>query len=458
MLVFLTILPGCNPSDRSTSEENIQELFKKRLPSVVAIKYFIQHEESREARMVFGIVVNDEGLLVTQNAVPNWVPNAYIKEIKVFPIDKDSSGFSAKYLGQKSLFNYHYFRMEENARQHFTPVSQFKKTELHRGDKVWGIGAIEFSDNFFQPFFASSLISFSGDFPTRLSIARDPLASEGCPVFDFHGAFAGWAVQALSVGYIIQLEGESIKASLTREGSSQAFLPATDFYNYLLRDPDTALSKPRAWLGIVGFVPVSKETAKFLGLGNQGALIISNITANSPVEKAGIQAKDIIIAVDDVPLKKFINNPDIATYFRILVDQKKPGETIALTVQRENEQKTFEATLVKAPKIRREAKRQYFRKLGLTMREFVYDDAVENQIYNLDTKGVVAQFIRFNSPVAEAELQPGDWIQEIDGKPIENYEEAIEQLEAIINNPITSSFVLLIERKNETKVLRIKFD
>ena len=104
----------------------------------------------------------------------------------------------------------------------------------------------------------------------------------------------------------------------------------------------------------------------------------------------------------------------------------------------------------------READRTYFEKLGFTAREFVYGDGVVRRVKVAGHKGVVASFVKNNSPVGTAGLRPDDWILEVDGTEIKTYAEAVEKLAVIEADAARTEFVLLTSRGGETAVLRVK--
>ena len=71
-------------------------------------------------------------------------------------------------------------------------------------------------------------------------------------------------------------------------------------------------------------------------------------------------------------------------------------------------------------------------------------------------KGVIANFVKNNSPAGTAGLQPDDWIQEVDGSEVKTYAEAVAKLAAIEADTARTEFVLLTSRGGETAVLRVK--
>jgi serine protease Do len=127
-----------------------------------------------------------------------------------------------------------------------------------------------------------------------------------------------------------------------------------------------------------------------------------------------------------------------------------------LTVLRGAERVELKATLGDEPRLIREANRKYFERLGLTAREFVYGDAVARRIKVAEGAGVVAHFVKPNSPASTAGLRTDDWIKEIDGTETKTFDDAAAKLAAIEVDGLRSEFVLLVSRGGETAVLRVK--
>ena len=85
-------------------------------------------------------------------------------------------------------------------------------------------------------------------------------------------------------------------------------------------------------------------------------------------------------------------------------------------------------------------------------------DAIQRRVAQDDATGVIAHFVRPNSPVNTAGLRRGDWIMEIDGRTVLGYDDAVSLLSSIEADKTREDFVLLIDRNNETSVLRVRLD
>jgi serine protease Do len=146
----------------------------------------------------------------------------------------------------------------------------------------------------------------------------------------------------------------------------------------------------------------------------------------------------------------------LVSYIEREIGKHQPGDAFTLTVRRGTETLEVKAILADEPRLIREAERKYFDQFGFTVREFVYGDAVARRVKTTELFGVVANFVKPNSPAAIAGLRTDDWIKEIDGVEAKDFSAAVEKLSAIGADANRAEFVLLVGRGGETAVLRVK--
>ncbi len=436
--------------------DGIGDLFEKRAQSVVAIEYFIQRELDRSPVDTVGLVIDHEGLIViNESAVPNWLPPDQFKDFIVFPPGEGGDGYKAEFLGSDHLNGWNYLRVEEALWPRLVPITEFETIIPVMGQKLWGIGVLD--QNFdYRAYFLDGRMAMMQKVPLKLGFSESLLASPGCPVFDFQGRFAGWAGNPVTRERILLRDGRQSRVGFRPIRESGAFLFADEFFANLGRVPTDPAGDPQPWIGIAGMQPIDREVASFLGLEDQGAVVVSTILEGSPAEDSHLQSRDIIVSVDGEVLPKFRPDVIVQNYFERLVLSKKPGETLTLEVVRGDGREHVEIIVGDHPKPLKKARRQYLADLGLSVREFVVYDAVRQRIPFANAPGVIAQFVKPNSPVHAAGLQLGDWIKEIDGVAVSSYETAVELLASIENDESRNEFVLLIDRHNQTSVLRVK--
>jgi serine protease Do len=238
---------------------------------------------------------------------------------------------------------------------------------------------------------------------------------------------------------------------------SSLFQLADDVLPYLNRIPTNVNGRPLAWLGAFSLEPMDRDVANFLKLSPQtSGAVVSEVLENSPAEKAGMKARDIIVAINGQPIPHFRPDHVVIDYVEHEIARERPGDAMSLTVLRGSDRLELKAILGEEPKLAREAARTFFDHLGFTAREFVYGDAIARRVKVADAAGVIVHYVRPNGPAALAGLQTDDWIQEIDGAPARNYTDALAKLFAIANDPQRREFVLLVSRGGDTAILRVK--
>jgi serine protease Do len=285
------------------------------------------------------------------------------------------------------------------------------------------------------------------------------VAGPGLPVFNSAGQLAGLAQTSFGQNFLLFSHRENATPVLlvNVEESSVVWLSDEVLPN-LGRIPETTSGRPIAWFGAYGLQPVDPEVAKLLKLENRPGVVLSDLMDGSPAVKAGLKERDIVLALDGQPLPRLKPDRVVPGYFGQELLRHRPGDGVTLTISRDGVTQDVKVTLGDEPKLVREADRHYFERLGFTAREFLATDGIANRIKPSEQQGVVVQFVKPGSPVATAGLRPDDWVREIDGDEIKNYEQATKKLTQIEAEKNKAEFVLLVSRGGETAVLRVKLN
>jgi serine protease Do len=169
----------------------------------------------------------------------------------------------------------------------------------------------------------------------------------------------------------------------------------------------------RGWMG-VQIQPVTAEIAEDLGLKAPEGALVSEPQPNSPALKAGIEAGDVITAVNGNKVK---DARDLAKQIGAMA----PGSTAKLTVWRKGEEKSFSVALGELPN-QREARATSesskpdstdVPRLGLTV-------APAGQVAGSGSEGVVVTEVDPNGVAADQGFKTGDVILEVAGKKVAN--------------------------------------
>ena len=169
-------------------------------------------------------------------------------------------------------------------------------------------------------------------------------------------------------------------------------------------------SVTRGWIG-VQIQPVTQDIADSLGLKKAEGALVAEPQANSPAQKAGIEAGDIITAVDGKETK---DARDLAKRIGALA----PKTSVKLTVMHKGSEKTVNLTLGELPNTK-EARASTqdsdndadVGKLGLTL-------APAARVAGSGAEGVVVTGVDSGGIAADHGFSTGDVILEVAGKSV----------------------------------------
>ena len=151
--------------------------------------------------------------------------------------------------------------------------------------------------------------------------------NSGGGLFDMNGNLVG------IVNAKIMSNATSSTTSTTVEGMGYA-IPTNTVKTIVDELMNNGYVKDRATIGVK--VITDSSYLQYYGV-SEGALV-SEVVENSAASKAGIEAGDVIIAIDDNKVSSF---SDLSKY----LDDYKVGDTVTITVTRDNHLKDFKVTL-----------------------------------------------------------------------------------------------------------------
>ncbi len=220
-----------------------------------------------------------------------------------------------------------------------------------------------------------------------------------------------------SGGALVNLQGELIginTAIYSRSGGYQGIgfaIPinmAKKIMEDLIRDGEVT----RGWLG-VSIQSVEKELAEALNLQEHNGALVNGVVANGPAANAGIKSGDVIVKIDNEVI-------DDASDLLNRVALLNPNSYAAILVNREGKKINFKIKIAKRDdkKIQVAARDEQeqavqLNKVGLHVKPL--SSEIRNQ-YSLEksvTVGVAILSVDAGSRAAEAGLQEGDVVQEI---------------------------------------------
>ncbi len=170
----------------------------------------------------------------------------------------------------------------------------------------------------------------------------------------------------------------------------------------------------RGYLG-VSIGPIDADLQAAMGLPSRDGALVQSVEKGMPADKAGLRHEDVIVRVDQTPVR---NNRDLIDY----VSSKRPGTKVTLTFLRGGKEMTAVATLgtraeegeTAEPE---PAEDEHREKIGITVEELT---PASRRSYSIgsEIEGVVLTHVKNVSAAADAGLREGDVIQEVNGRPV----------------------------------------
>ena len=166
----------------------------------------------------------------------------------------------------------------------------------------------------------------------------------------------------------------------------------------------------RAWLG-VQIQPVTSGIADSLGLKKAEGALVDQPQPDSPAVKAGIQAGDVITAVNDKPVK---GSRELAQ----IIGMMAPGTKVKLTLLHKGEVKTIDLTLGKMPNERTASAQTQANPSDNGVPHLGLELAPASHVSGAGGKGVAVVGVDPDGPAAERGFKTGDIILDVSGKSV----------------------------------------
>ena len=172
----------------------------------------------------------------------------------------------------------------------------------------------------------------------------------------------------------------------------------------LLPELESTGSVSRAWLG-VAVQPMTPELARSLNVDKARGALVADVNAKSPAEKAGIKRGDVIVAYDG---KKI----DESAALPALVAASTVGKSVPVEILRDGKTQTVNVTVskLKEEAVTLDGKHEKS-SWGLALRELRPQD--RSRMGLRDRDGVLIENVAPDSPAAEAGVERGDIILQV---------------------------------------------
>jgi len=464
-IIFLTIVLSfglLNQSYAKAVPESFADLAEKLMPSVVNIststtvvtksnplpfqfppgspfgdmfKEFGDPQERQSAALGSGFIIDEKGIVITNNHVIQDADDIIVR------VNGDQE-FKAKVLGADPLMDIAVLQLETNEK--FIPVAFGDSDRAKIGDWVIAIG---------NPFGLGGTVT-AGIISARnrsigLSRYEDFIQTDasinsgnsGGPLFNMEGNVIGINTAILGRNGSIGI-GFSIPSN-----SAQIVI------NQLIEFGETK----RGWLG-VRIQDVTKEIAEVEELDKPRGALVASVAENSPSEKAGIKAGDIILEFNGERINQMKELPAI-------VAKTQVGKNVEVKIWRDKKEiiknvllgrlETSEDFKV-SEKQKTIDKTDQIDDLKITVRTLNKEDIKNRKIPN-QTTGLVITGIQKNSPLAGS-IEVNSIIVEAQKERIKTIDDLKQITKQILNSNQKTILFAIYNNQNQRRYIGIKLD
>lgn len=381
-------------------------------------------QSQREFGLGSGVIVNPDGYILTNNHVVSGASDVEV-------LTPDQRQFKAKVIGSDPLTDVAVVKIEATG---LPTLPLGDSSELKVGDVVFAIG---------QPFgigetATMGIVSATGrglnsaiehyENFIQTDAAINP-GNSGGALIDLHGNLIGINTAILSGGG--QGGNEGIGFAIPIDMARNVMDQIVEHGKVI-----------RGYLGVT-IQPVRPDMAKAFGLSHGGGALIGDVVADSPASKAGLKRGDIVLEFDGQTVN---SSQDLS----IRVAQMAPGTVAHLKIFRNGRNQDIDVTLGEFPEKGSASNEQPGGNApgglkGIRVQNLTADIARQLQLPS-SAAGVVVTEVNPSSSAAEAGLQRGDVIQEVNRKPVQDVKQYHEALSGVEGQ----SVLLLVNRGGTT--------
>ena len=212
----------------------------------------------------------------------------------------------------------------------------------------------------------------------------------------------------------------------------------------------------RGWLG-VRIQDVSKEIAEVENLERPMGALVASVAENSPSEKGGIKAGDIILEFDGQKIQEMKQLPAI-------VAKTKVGKKVNVKIWRNKKEIVKVITLgrletsqdFKVAEKNISPKELVIEKLKISVRKLSKDDIKNRNLPN-QTSGLIITDIENGSPLLGS-IEVNSIILEAQKKKIRNVDDLNEAIDKVLNSNQKTILLVIYNSQNQRRYIGIKLN
>lgn len=365
-----------------------------------------------------GFIINKEGYILTNNHVVEGADEIRVK----LPDNRD---FKAKVVGRDPKTDIALIKIEAKGDLPVARLGDSDKIEI--GDWVMAIGNPFGLGNTVTKGIISAKARVIGQGPYDNFLQTDaPInqGNSGGPLFNVREEVIG--INTAIMAFPAQGIGFAIPINMAKE-----ILPQ-------LKEKGKVV---RGWLG-VEIQAVTPELAEALDLKEPKGALIARVMKDSPADKSGIKEKDVITEFNGKKVEGYHDLPAMVALTPV-------GSEAQVAFLREGKIHTVRVKIAELPEgasAETEQEEEKGGALGLTVQEL--NPSLAQQFNLKEKEGVIVTEVEPGSPAANAGINPGDIVKEINRKKIA----ALKDYRAAMEKAPEGKPVLLLLQRGEARI------
>ena len=462
LLTLIIVLSSYSSATSKNPPESFADLAEKLMPSVVNIstttiittqnnpfpfqfppgspfedmfKEFGTPQERKSSALGSGFIIDEKGIVVTNNHVIQDAEDIIVR------VNGDKE-YKAKVVGADPLSDIAVLQLE--TKEKFTPVKFGNSDKARIGDWViaignpFGLGGTVTSGIISARNRSIGLTRYEDYIQTDASINS---GNSGGPLFDMNGDVIGINTAILgrsgSIGIGFSIPSNSAKIVIDQ----------------LIEFGETK----RGWLG-VRIQDVTKEIAEVEKLDEPRGALVASVAENSPSDKAGVKAGDIILEFNGVRIQEMKELP-------IIVARTQVGKKVKVKIWRNKEEIIKTITLGRletsedfkvGEKKKIPLKEIEIENLKITVRKLSNEDIKSRNLPN-QTTGLVITKIKNDSPLFNS-IEVNSIILEAQKKKIRSANDLNQVVKNVLNSNQKTILLVIYNSQNQRRYIGVKLD
>jgi len=395
-------------------------------------KEFGAPQERKSSALGSGFIISEKGIVVTNNHVIQDAEDIIIR------VNGDKE-FKAKVIGADPLSDIAVLQLE--TKEKFIPVKFGNSDKARIGDWVIAIG---------NPFGLGGTVT-SGIISARnrsigLSRYEDYIQTDasinsgnsGGPLFDMNGDVIGINTAILgrngSIGIGFSIPSNSAKLVIDQ----------------LIEFGETK----RGWLG-VRIQDVTKEIAEIEKLDTARGALVASVAENSPSDKAGVKAGDIILEFNGEKIKEMKELPiivartEVGKKVKVKIWRNKKEITKMIILGRLETSEDFKVAEKNTP-----PEDAIIKDLKISVRKLTKEDIKLRNLPN-QTSGLIVSKIEKDSPLLKS-VELNSIIIEAQKKRIKSIDDLNQIVKQVINSNQKTILLVIYNSQNQRRYIGIK--